>query len=357
MSVGARTHWRLSPAKIPTGETEPIERLFANPQAVALKDYDLDDVFSDLVRDQAGRAVMSVKGKAQKIDVLFGRNWRSAVVWAPKPTPAAPDRQFICFEPMAGITDAMNLSQRGSVQRAPEHSARRDVAGELLDSANGVPMMRLNNVGRPFQGRQGGADSPALLAVVALLLACLQCFASGAQDLHPGDYPQADIGARLTDLRDAVFDLPSADRRRHRRRQPPFRKILKRVEGSGPRADHHDRHPSDRDAAVQVRRGRSLGRHRALSRNMNTFRSGVGEARRRGVAGGRSSKARADARPAIASNGKGPRVAPDLSDVGAVRSAGSLQRSLVRSQQPDDADQPSGARRARRTAKSSTAGG
>jgi aldose 1-epimerase len=90
VSVGARTHWRLSPAKIPTGETEPIERLFADPHAIALKDYDLDDVFSDLTRDPSGRAVMSVKGAKQKIDVLFGRNWRSAVVWAPKPVPAAP---------------------------------------------------------------------------------------------------------------------------------------------------------------------------------------------------------------------------------------------------------------------------
>jgi aldose 1-epimerase len=113
VSVGARTHWRLSPAKIPTGEIEPIEKLFPNPHAIVLKDYDLDDVFSDLARDPSGRAAMSVKGRTQKIDVLFGPNWRSAVVWAPKPTPAAPDRQFICFEPMAGITDAMNLSQKG----------------------------------------------------------------------------------------------------------------------------------------------------------------------------------------------------------------------------------------------------
>ena len=113
VSVGARTHWRLSPAKIPTGDTEPIEKLFPNPRAIALKDYDLDDVFSDLTRDSSGRAIMTVKGRMQKIDVLFGPNWRSAVVWAPKPAAATPDRQFICFEPMAGITDAMNLSQKG----------------------------------------------------------------------------------------------------------------------------------------------------------------------------------------------------------------------------------------------------
>jgi aldose 1-epimerase len=112
-SVGARTRWLLASTKVPTGQTQPIERLFPNPQTIALNDYDLDDVFSDLIRDGSGRAVMSVRGRTQKIDVLFGRNWRSAVVWAPKPTAAAPDRQFICFEPMAGITDAMNLDQKG----------------------------------------------------------------------------------------------------------------------------------------------------------------------------------------------------------------------------------------------------
>ena len=39
--------------------------------------------------------------------MLFGPNYRAAVVYAPK------GRDFICFEPMAGITDAMNLAQRG----------------------------------------------------------------------------------------------------------------------------------------------------------------------------------------------------------------------------------------------------
>src|SRR5262249_50208703 len=110
VSVGARTRWLLAPTKVPTGDTTPIERLFPDPGTIPLKDYDLDDVFGDLVRDAAGRAVMSVKGKRQQIDVLMGPNWRAAVVWAPRPTAQGPDRQFICFEPMAGITDAMNLA-------------------------------------------------------------------------------------------------------------------------------------------------------------------------------------------------------------------------------------------------------
>ena len=57
---------------------------------------------------------MSVQGKSQRLDVVFGPNYRAAVVYAPLPA-AAPtqNREFICFEPMAGITDAMNLAQRG----------------------------------------------------------------------------------------------------------------------------------------------------------------------------------------------------------------------------------------------------
>jgi len=35
------------------------------------------------------------------------------VVYAPLPTAASPDRSFVCFEPMAGITNAFNLAHRG----------------------------------------------------------------------------------------------------------------------------------------------------------------------------------------------------------------------------------------------------
>jgi len=117
ISVGARTHWLLSPQKIPTGQTEPAEKFFVNSQAgaVSLKDYDLDDVFSDLVRDAQGRAHMTVKGKKQQLDIAVDRNWRAVVVWSPNPAgrPAQGDPNFIAFEPMAGITDAMNLAYKG----------------------------------------------------------------------------------------------------------------------------------------------------------------------------------------------------------------------------------------------------
>ena len=115
--------------KVPTGETESADLLFPNRRSAALKDYNLDDVFSDLERDPQGRATMSVAGKSQRIDVVLGPGFRSVVIWAPHPenrgrgsqgTPArgnagqtAQDRNFICIEPMAGVTNAINLAHQG----------------------------------------------------------------------------------------------------------------------------------------------------------------------------------------------------------------------------------------------------
>jgi aldose 1-epimerase len=116
VSIGAHTRWLLAPTKVPTGATQPIEQLFPDPRAIALREYDLDDVFGDLIRDSSGRSVMAVRGKTQKLEVQLGPRWRSAVVWAPKSTAPGQDRNFICFEPMAGITDAMNLAQKDLYQ-------------------------------------------------------------------------------------------------------------------------------------------------------------------------------------------------------------------------------------------------
>ncbi len=107
IGVAARTEWVLAPDKIPTGDVRKIEERFPDPRAAVLRDHDLDHVFGDLIRDASENATMTVAGKAQRIDVVFGANYRAAVVYAPK------GRDFICFEPMAGITDALNLAQRG----------------------------------------------------------------------------------------------------------------------------------------------------------------------------------------------------------------------------------------------------
>jgi aldose 1-epimerase len=156
VSVPVKTHWLLAPTKAPTGETEPAEKLFPNPQAIALKDYNLDDVFTDLARDAQGRAHFIVKGKQQQLDVMFGPNWNGATIYAPNPAntglgsqaivnpnaparaaapPANPpaqtgraaapaagrgggggqnaDPNWIAFEPTTGMSNGLNLAQKG----------------------------------------------------------------------------------------------------------------------------------------------------------------------------------------------------------------------------------------------------
>jgi aldose 1-epimerase len=121
ISVSAKSHYLLQSTKIPTGETEPITSEFKDPAAAPLKDYNLDDVFGDLTRDSQGKASFSVSGKHQRVTVQFGPNFQAAVIFSPNPKNAAPrpanapaqDPNFICFEPMASITDAMNLQHSG----------------------------------------------------------------------------------------------------------------------------------------------------------------------------------------------------------------------------------------------------
>jgi aldose 1-epimerase len=133
LSIAARTHWLLAPTKVPTGETESADSLLGNRRSAALDDLNLDDLFSELERDPEGRATMSVKGKVQQLDVVLGPGFRSVVIWAPHPenrgrgsqslgatsttargnTPTAQDRNFICIEPMASVTNALNLAHAG----------------------------------------------------------------------------------------------------------------------------------------------------------------------------------------------------------------------------------------------------
>jgi aldose 1-epimerase len=133
ITVPVRTWWQLATTKVPTGATEPAEKLFPAGRSALLKDYNLDDVFSDLVRDAQGNATITVQGKRQRLDITLGPKWPALVIYSPNPagtgmgsnvapgaTPAAPRgnanpaaSNFICFEPMAGITNAMNLAQKG----------------------------------------------------------------------------------------------------------------------------------------------------------------------------------------------------------------------------------------------------
>jgi aldose 1-epimerase len=149
VTIPAKTHYLLSGTKLPTGETEAVEKLFPNRQGT-LKDFNLDDVFGDLERDAQGRSHTIVKGKEQMLDIMFSPNYRALVVYSPNPTgqglggnapqnPNPPARgavpgrgaaggggrgrgapnplatpNYICIEPMPGITNAINLAQKGT---------------------------------------------------------------------------------------------------------------------------------------------------------------------------------------------------------------------------------------------------
>ena len=93
----------LSNVLVPTGDTKPNP--YSDPQPLA--GTQLDDVFTSLVRDAQGRSEFWVQGATEKISVVCGPKYPIAVVYAPA------GRDFICFEPMSGPTNAFNLAHRG----------------------------------------------------------------------------------------------------------------------------------------------------------------------------------------------------------------------------------------------------
>ena len=111
IGVGARTEWLVDGDMMPTGQTRPIEQLL-KPDGTSLRGLGLDRVVTDLVRDSQGRATMWIQGKSQRLDLLYGPNYHASLIVVPN----APNRDFVLFEPMAGITNALNLAQRGVYQ-------------------------------------------------------------------------------------------------------------------------------------------------------------------------------------------------------------------------------------------------
>jgi aldose 1-epimerase len=93
---------------IPTGELKPFDL----PNPLPLKGRTLDTGFTDLDRDAAGRAHFSIESGGMKVETLFGAKYPVAVVWEP-PAPEGQTRDFICIEPMTGITSAVNLQHEG----------------------------------------------------------------------------------------------------------------------------------------------------------------------------------------------------------------------------------------------------
>lgn len=123
LSIGARTHWLLDGNTIPTGETEPITAFLPAPERVMVRDIELDDLFTDLERDGSGLATVSLSGPSQCVDVVVGPNFKAMLVFSrvARRGVATNDAALttstsgaeVALEPMAAISNAMNLAHRG----------------------------------------------------------------------------------------------------------------------------------------------------------------------------------------------------------------------------------------------------
>jgi aldose 1-epimerase len=88
---------------VATGEMKPFDL----PDPTPLKGRTIDNGYTDLVRGADGKAVFVFEGGGKKVEVSYGPKWIVAVVYSPA------NQQYICFEPMAGITNGVNLAHDG----------------------------------------------------------------------------------------------------------------------------------------------------------------------------------------------------------------------------------------------------
>ena len=108
--IPARKHVETNKQLLPTGELK--ENALSDP--FSMKGRVFDDGFTDLIRGNQGRADFSVQADSKRIDVIYGPRYQVAVVFAP------PAKNFICFEPMAAITNGINLAHEGKYRELQE---------------------------------------------------------------------------------------------------------------------------------------------------------------------------------------------------------------------------------------------
>jgi aldose 1-epimerase len=117
--VAAREQLELTPLLVPTGARIPVKL----PDPAPLATTQLDDVFTGLIRGKDERAEFWVEASGKKISVTYGPKYTVAIVFAP------PGKDFICFEPMAAVTNAFNLAHAGiykELQSIPPGGAWRE---------------------------------------------------------------------------------------------------------------------------------------------------------------------------------------------------------------------------------------
>jgi len=101
--IPARTAVVVDQLLCATGELRPNPL----PDPTPLATHMLDDGYTDLIREPDGQAVFWLEGGGKRIEVAFGPKWKVGIVYAP------PGHEFVCFEPMAAITNGVNLGAEG----------------------------------------------------------------------------------------------------------------------------------------------------------------------------------------------------------------------------------------------------
>ncbi len=108
LTIGAQKHWFVTKQLIPTGETEPTDKFRPGiTKRVTLDQTFVDDGFSEFARDANGLGQVVIQGQTQKIEVLYGKGFDYAIVYAPL------DKTLVCAEPQTGPTNAFNLQHEG----------------------------------------------------------------------------------------------------------------------------------------------------------------------------------------------------------------------------------------------------
>jgi galactose mutarotase-like enzyme len=73
----------------------------------ALGRQSVDAGFSDFRRDAQGLGHIWTKGRTERIEVVYGKEFDYAILYAP------PDNMLNCIEPQTGPTNAFNLEHDG----------------------------------------------------------------------------------------------------------------------------------------------------------------------------------------------------------------------------------------------------
>ena len=121
--IPARSRVESSPKLVPTGNLKQVEL----PDRLPLKGANLDAAFTDLIRDDRGRAEFRLEGKGESLSVTFGPKYPVGIVWG------ASRKRVHLLRAHDRRNQRLQPGSPRPVQGPANNSARSDVAGKLLD--------------------------------------------------------------------------------------------------------------------------------------------------------------------------------------------------------------------------------